>query len=41
MTLPWSSGLAEGAVNKTQLIKPQMYGPESLETLRQRVLLAG
>ena len=40
MTLPWSNGPTEGIVNKIKLIKRQMYGRASFETLRQRVLLA-
>ena len=41
MTLPWSNGPTEGVVNKIKLIKRQMYGRGSFETLRQRVLFAG
>ena len=40
ITLPWSNGPTEGIVNKIKLIKRQMYGRGSFETLRQRVLLA-
>lgn len=40
ITLPWSNGPTEGVVNKIKLIKRQMYGRGSFETLRQRVLLA-
>ncbi len=40
MTLPWSNGPTEGTVNKIKLIKRQMYGRGSFETLRQRVLFA-
>ncbi len=40
MTLPWSNGPTEGTVSKIKLIKRQMYGRGSFETLRQRVLFA-
>ena len=40
ITLPWSNGPTEGIVNKIKLIKRQMYGRGSFETLRQRVLLS-
>jgi transposase len=40
MPLPWSNGPTEGVVNKSKLIKRQMYGRGSVDTLRQRVLLA-
>ncbi|WP_282183492.1 transposase [Azospirillum sp. TSO5] len=40
LTMPWSSGQAEGQVNKLKLIKRQMYGRASFELLRRRVLLA-
>jgi transposase len=40
LTLPWSSGQAEGQINKLKLIKCQMYGRASFDLLRRRVLLA-
>lgn len=40
LTMPWSSGQAEGQVNKLKLIKRQMYGRASFDLLRRRVLLA-
>ncbi|WP_083922569.1 transposase [Deinococcus aquatilis] len=40
VTLPWSNGKAEGIVNRIKLVKRQMYGRESFELLRRRVLLA-
>jgi transposase len=38
--MPWSSGQAEGQINKFKLIKRQMYGCASFDLLRRRVLLA-
>ncbi|MBB3264872.1 transposase [Azospirillum sp. OGB3] len=38
--MPWSSGQAEGQVNKLKLIKRQMYGRANFDLLRRRVLLA-
>jgi transposase len=38
--MPWSSGQAEGQINKLKLIKRQMYGRASFNLLRRRVLLA-
>jgi Transposase len=40
LTMPWSSGQAEGQINKLKLIKRQMYGRASFDLLRRRVLLA-
>ncbi|RUQ59304.1 ISL3 family transposase [Azospirillum doebereinerae] len=40
LTMPWSSGQAEGQVNKLKLIKRQMYGRANFDLLRRRVLLA-
>lgn len=37
---PWSSGQAEGQVNRLKLLKRQCYGRASFDLLRQRVLLA-
>src|SRR3954453_5753890 len=39
LTMPWSSGQAEGQINKLKLIKRQMYGRASFNLLRRRVLL--
>jgi transposase len=39
LTLPWSSGAVEGHVNRTKLIKRQMYGRATFALLRRRVLL--
>lgn len=38
LTLPWSNGPTEGAVNRLKLIKRQMYGRAGFELLRRRVL---
>ncbi|WP_081506045.1 transposase [Azospirillum lipoferum] len=40
LTLPWSSGQAEGQINRLKLLKRQMYGRASLDLLRRRTLLA-
>jgi transposase len=40
LTMPWSSGQAEGQINKLKVIKPQMSGRASFDLLRRRVLLA-
>ena len=40
LTLPWSSGQAEGQVNRLKLLKRQSYGRVSFNLLRQRVLIA-
>ncbi len=40
LTLPWSSGIVEGHVNRIKMIKRQMYGRAGLGLLRKRVLLA-
>ncbi|MFD9124066.1 transposase [Kitasatospora sp. NPDC059571] len=39
-TLPWSSGVVEGHVNRIKMLKRQMYGRAGFELLRKRVLLA-
>nr|WP_244561033.1 transposase [Azospirillum oryzae] len=39
LTLPWSSGQAEGQINRLKLLKRQMYGRASLDLLRSRTLL--
>jgi transposase len=41
LTLPHSSGLVEGNVNRIKTIKRQMYGRAGFDLLRKRVLLAG
>jgi transposase len=38
--MPWSSGQAEGQINKLKLIKRQMYGRGNFDLIRRRVLLA-
>ena len=40
LTHPWSSGQAEGQVNRLKLLKRQSYGRASFDLLRRRVLLA-
>ena len=40
LTLPWSSGQAEGQINRLKLLKRQMYGRAGFDLLRRRVLLA-
>ena len=40
LTEPWSSGQAEGQVNRLKLLKRQSYGRAGLSLLRQRVLAA-
>ena len=39
LTMPWSSGAVEGNVNRTKMIKRQMYGRAAFPLLRKRVLL--
>ncbi|WP_371648197.1 MULTISPECIES: transposase [unclassified Streptomyces] len=39
LTLPWSSGIVEGHVNRIKTIKRQMYGRASFRLLRTRILL--
>ena len=39
LTLPWSSGIAEGHVNRIKTIKRAMYGRASFRLLRTRILL--
>ena len=39
LTLPWSSGIVEGNVNRLKTIKRQMYGRAAFPLLRKRVLL--
>jgi transposase len=40
LTLPWSSGQAEGQINRLKLVKRSMYGRASFDLLRRRILLA-
>jgi hypothetical protein len=40
LTEPWSSGQAEGQVNRLKLLKRQSYGRTSFNLLRRRVLMA-
>jgi transposase len=40
LTLPWSSGVVEGHVNRIKVLKRQMYGRAGFALLRKRVLLA-
>jgi transposase len=40
LTVRWSSGCAEGLVNKLKVIKRQMFGRARFDLLRTRVLLA-
>jgi len=37
---PWSSGQAEGQINRLKMLKRQMYGRAGFELLRKRVLWA-
>ena len=39
LTLPWSSGQAEGQINRLKLLKRAMYGRASLDLLRRRFIL--
>ena len=40
LSLPWSQGPVEGAINKLKLIKRSMYGRANFDLLRTRVLYA-
>jgi len=40
LTQPWSSGQAEGQINRLKLLKRQSYGRASFDLLRRRVLMA-
>lgn len=40
LTLPWSSGVVEGHVNRIRMLKRQMFGRAGFHLLRKRVLLA-
>jgi transposase len=37
---PWSSGQAEGQINRLKMLKRQMYGRAGFDLLRTRVLYA-
>ncbi|MFE3380245.1 hypothetical protein [Streptomyces anulatus] len=39
LTLPWSSGVVEEHVNRTKMLKRQMFGRAGFDLLRKRVLL--
>jgi hypothetical protein len=39
-TVPWSSGVVEGHVNRIKMLKRQMFGRAGFNLLRKRVLLA-
>jgi transposase len=39
LTLPYSSGMVEGIVNKVKAVKRQMYGRASFALLRKRIIL--
>ena len=39
LTLPWSSGVVEGNVNRLKMLKRQMYGRATFGLLRKRILL--
>ncbi|MEH0573281.1 transposase [Streptomyces sp. B21-108] len=41
LTLPWSSGVAEGHVNRVKKLKRAMYGRASFELLPTRILENG
>ncbi|WP_406725055.1 transposase [Streptomyces sp. GD-15H] len=40
LTLPWSSGVVEGHVNRIKMLKRQMFCRAGFALLRKRVLLA-
>lgn len=40
LTLPWSSGVAEGHVNRITMLKGQMFGRAGFALLRKRVLMS-
>jgi transposase len=39
LTLPWSSGVVEGHINRIKMLKRQMYGRANPDLLRRRILL--
>ncbi|WP_442813650.1 hypothetical protein [Streptomyces sp. NBC_01754] len=40
LTLPWSSGVVEGRVNRIKMLKRRMFGRAGFALPRKRVLLA-
>lgn len=40
LTLPYSSGVVEGHINRIKMLKRQMFGRAGFQLLRQRVLLS-
>ncbi|WMX49135.1 hypothetical protein RGF97_01705 [Streptomyces roseicoloratus] len=40
LTLPWSSGVVEGHVNRIKMLKRQMSGRAGFALLRKRVLMS-
>ncbi|MFF0430036.1 transposase [Streptomyces sp. NPDC004520] len=40
LTLPWSSGVVEGHVNRIKMLKRQMFGRAGFVFLRKRVLMS-
>ncbi len=40
LTMPWSSGVVEGHLNRIKMLKRQMFGRAGFALLRKRVLLA-
>ncbi len=40
LTLPWSSGVVEGNVNRIKMLKRQMFGRAGFALLRKRVLMS-
>jgi transposase len=40
LTMAWNSGVVEGNVNRTKMIKRQMYGRATFPLLRKRILLS-
>lgn len=40
LTLPWSSGVVEGHVNRIKMLKRQMFGRAGFQILRKRVLMS-
>jgi transposase len=40
LTLAWSSGAVEGAVNRIKMLKRQMFGRAKLDLLRKKILLS-
>ena len=39
LTLMWSSGTCEGAVDRIKALKRSMFGPADLDLLRHRIIL--